>query len=81
MFMESQLAQEVPAEMFAKTLLEQVGPEQLAIFINQLTPEMVLDFLSQDDKTATSPLLQRSGSQWFRRVWDEARRLIGGTPA
>lgn len=64
-----------PAEV-ARDLREAWGDPMLQNILGSVTVDQLVETLSQDPKAATSPLLTREGTAWFRQVWAEGERLL-----
>jgi Skp family chaperone for outer membrane proteins len=69
----------LPAD-FAQAMYQEIGPDQLGQLIRSMSPEILLNALSDDPAGAASVLLTREGRQWFKSVWSIGLSLVEAEP-
>ncbi len=77
--LEQAFTQGASPEEVADGLRQTFGPEQLQTVLRTVSVEDLITALSEDPSGASSPLLSRDGTTWFRQVWDAGARMV--TPA
>lgn len=64
-------------EEIADELHRHWGTEGLRRVLGQVSIDELIDALSADPKAASSPLLTRDGTNWFKRIWAAGEALVG----
>lgn len=72
--MEISIVSALPAEDFAKQFVE-MFPVESKRMVEWIQPDTLFSALSQHPSTASSPIVQRNGQQWTRKMWAEIGRL------
>lgn len=73
---ETAFQQGAEPEQIATDLHQAWGSEMLRTVLASLSVEELVEALGADPKAATSPLLTRDGTTWFRAVWAHGERLV-----
>lgn len=64
----------IPPSMFAQGFLEQVGPQQAYVLLQQISADMFIELIEKQGKGAA--ITTRDGKQYVRAVWQEVANGI-----
>lgn len=68
----------VTPAMFAKAIIDHVGPEQASQLLQQVPVEKFLESMQQQDGGKGAAISTREGRQYVREVWREGSKMLGG---